>query len=151
MNIKEMPPYGRVVRLIKHPENRSWISAHAKVGMLGVVVDTAPGLWDLTVYWPLDEYQGEPTDNCGGSTWQSFYVTKDMIEAVLDGECIVSMKIEATGQQIGFVGQQPEPVNTQLTFPTNRLPLVIDLVGYLKSCPPLDIVQLPETLFPYVR
>lgn len=78
---------GDRVKLVKIPHDRNWISEHCKVGMRGVIVDKAPGVYQFTVYWPREEYEGKQTDShidldTGKplNTWQLFYVEPGEVE-----------------------------------------------------------------------
>ena len=70
---------GDVVKLIKIPQSRDWITRHSKLGMPGIVVDYGPGVYDFAVYWSEINYKGEPINEFG-NRWQMFYVAKEEIE-----------------------------------------------------------------------
>ncbi|EOB6244249.1 hypothetical protein ABRZ87_21490 [Vibrio vulnificus] len=70
---------GDRVKLSQIPRSRSWITRNSKIGMHGIVVDYGPGNYEYLVYWSESDYKGEPTDNSGFNTHQSFYVNKEEI------------------------------------------------------------------------
>lgn len=72
---------GDRVKLTELPKNRSWISAHSKLGMTGIVVDFGPGTYEYLVYWSPADYEGQPMDE-HNNRWQAFYVNKEQIERI---------------------------------------------------------------------
>jgi hypothetical protein len=68
---------GDIVKLIKIPGGRGWISEHAKLGMAGIVVDYGPGVYDYAVYWSEADYKGEPINKYKINRWQMFFEDKD--------------------------------------------------------------------------
>jgi len=73
---------GDVVKLVKLPKKRMWISKHSKLGMTGVVVGNGPGVYDYNVYWSEKEYKGQFIDKHKINRWQSFFVKRDQIERI---------------------------------------------------------------------
>lgn len=72
---------GDIVRLVRVPQQRAWISEHSKPGMTGVIVDYGPGTYEYTVYWSEADYEGEPMDDVP-NRWQAYFVTQDDIERI---------------------------------------------------------------------
>jgi len=59
------------VTLVAQPVDRAWIEDHANIGQRGVIVAKGMGLWEWTVRWLDEDYDGEPIR---GNHWQEFYV-----------------------------------------------------------------------------
>lgn len=72
---------GDRVKLMRVPENRSWITEHSKIGMTGIVVDYGPGTYEYLVYWSPTDYEGRPMDE-HNNRWQAFYVNKEQIARI---------------------------------------------------------------------